>query len=306
MIEGLRVPRVVCVGLTTIDVCQVVDRLPRSNEKMVAHELDVDYGGPAANAAGVCRLLGAHTTLVSVLGLAPSGRLVRDLLVRDGIEVADALDGCDVPVPVSTVLIEKGSGARSVVSVNAGLFPAVGPLDLGWVKRADAVLVDGHNMELCLLVAKAANELNIPVLLDGGSWKDGMGELLGRVDVAVFSADFSRPDGRDALDSALQGRTNVVAQSHGEGGVVMKWRGGGAVIAVPVVEVVDTLGAGDALHGALLFSLACAGEVREKEMRFATGIASLSCSARGARGWGAVPVLRRRASELVAAYSRGV
>ena len=41
----------VCCGLATLDVVQVVDRLPAADEKVVARSLDVTFGGPAANAA---------------------------------------------------------------------------------------------------------------------------------------------------------------------------------------------------------------------------------------------------------------
>ena len=41
--------RLVCCGLTTVDVTQVLDRLPGPDEKVVADGLDVTFGGPAAN-----------------------------------------------------------------------------------------------------------------------------------------------------------------------------------------------------------------------------------------------------------------
>jgi sugar/nucleoside kinase (ribokinase family) len=57
-------------------------------------------------------------------------------------------------------------------------------------------------------------------------------------------------------------------------------------IAVPGVEVVDTLGAGDVLHGALLVYLARHGvEAFEEGLKYAVGIASESCRFPGAHAW---------------------
>ena len=48
----------VCCGLTTLDMTQVVERLPAPDEKVTALSLDVDLGGPAANAATTAVALG--------------------------------------------------------------------------------------------------------------------------------------------------------------------------------------------------------------------------------------------------------
>lgn len=46
-------PVIVCVGLTTIDIAQVVDALPAADSKITADRAWLDVGGPAANAARV-------------------------------------------------------------------------------------------------------------------------------------------------------------------------------------------------------------------------------------------------------------
>src|SRR5659263_261296 len=61
-------PLLVCCGLVTLDVLQVVERLPAPDEKVVATDLDVGFGGPAANAAATAVALGVRTRLVTALG----------------------------------------------------------------------------------------------------------------------------------------------------------------------------------------------------------------------------------------------
>lgn len=305
-------PLLVCCGLATLDVVQVVDRLPAADEKIVARSLDVTFGGPAANAAATAVALGVRTRLVTALGTGPVADLVRAGLLAAGVEVVDLLDGPGTPA-VSTVLVTRGTGERAVVSVNA-----VGVRDLSGAARrldvldgATALLVDGHHLEAAQVLAAAARD--IPVLLDGGSWKPGLDGLLAHVDHAVLSADFRLGDGHDdalvGRDDALVGADDLpdasddlldrvadlgprfVAQSAGSGPVrvlVVGPEGRRPSVlqppTVPSADVVDTLGAGDVLHGATAAALASGHDVLTA---LADGIARASESVRhpGALGW---------------------
>ncbi|GEL98835.1 PfkB family carbohydrate kinase [Cellulomonas terrae] len=282
----------VCCGLATLDVVQVVDRLPAADEKVVAERLDVTFGGPAANAAATAVALGVRTVLVTALGTGPVADLVRAGLGAAGVEVVDLLDGPGTP-PVSTVLVTRGTGERAVVSVNAvgvrDLSGAAGRLDV--LDGATALLVDGHHLGAAQVLAAAARDL--PVLLDGGSWKPGLDGLLAHVDHAVLSADFRLPDdgADDLLDRVAELGPQLVAQSAGGGSVrilVVGPQGRRLSVLqpprIPASEVVDTLGAGDVLHGATAASLAQGHDVLSA---LADGIARASESVRypGALGW---------------------
>ncbi|MDQ0374107.1 PfkB family carbohydrate kinase [Cellulomonas humilata] len=284
----------VCCGLATLDVVQVVDRLPAPDEKVVARSLDVTFGGPAANAAATAAALGVRTVLVTALGAGPIGDLVRAGLAAAGVAVVDLLDGPGTPA-VSTVLVTRGTGERAVVSVNA-----VGTGDLSGAARrldvlegATTLLVDGHHLEAAEVLAADASARGIPVLLDGGSWKPGLDRLLAHVDHAVLSADFRLPDvAEDLLDRVADLGPRLVAQSAGAGPVQVRrvdadGRRASSVLhppTVPSAEVVDTLGAGDVLHGATAASLATGHDVLTA---LADGVARASESVRhpGALGW---------------------
>jgi sugar/nucleoside kinase (ribokinase family) len=334
-------PLVLACGLTTLDVRQTVDRVPGPDEKVVARDLAVEVGGPAANAATTCTALGVPARLLTRVGGAAVGRIASADLTRHGVEVHDLAGPDDAPA-VSTVLVTAGTGQRAVASVNATLastggavtgsaaVPAAVPSADGATasdRRVDdalgdllgrvldgasAVLVDGHHLDLAVPVAAAARARGVVVVLDGGSWKPGLETLLAHVDLAVLSADFRLPDdvaprhrddvaprhradaappGEDAApaggDAAQPGEgaarpgegaaqprkdagpadllarvgdlgPSVVAQSHGGDPVQVRHPGGHAQVPVPPVRAVDTLGAGDVLHGALAAWLACA------------------------------------------------
>ena len=315
------VSTVLACGVAVLDVQQTVDRLPGPDEKLVASDLLVCSGGPAANAAVTAAALGVDARLVTRIGDSPLGRLISADLAAHGVEVVDRAGPFEQPA-VSTVLVTRGTGQRAVVSVNASRPRSAIPEDVAgdWgqalVAGADALLVDGHHLDLAIPVATAARAAGIPVLLDGGSWKPGLERLLALVDIALISEVFgvpaeqlpaeqvlteqvpaeqlraelggSRPReaGGDVLAAVAALGPPVVARSRGPRPLEVLTHSGRAEAPVPVVEVVDTLGAGDVLHGALSAWLAVRGTGGLLDgLAWAARLAADSCTAAGARGW---------------------
>jgi sugar/nucleoside kinase (ribokinase family) len=285
----------VCCGLVTLDVVQTLDALPGPDQKVVADGLDVRFGGPAANAAATAVALGVPTRLVTAIGTGPVADLVRAGLRDAGVEVVDLAAGTAARPPVSTVLVTRATGERAVVSVNGTGSPDLGAaaraaVDGGALDGATAVLVDGHHLGAAVPVAGAARDAGVPVALDGGSWKPGLGDLLAHVDHAVLSADFRLPEVDGDVLAAVAARWPVrsVARSAGGGALRYLERDGVEarveVAAVPPGEVVDTLGAGDVLHGALAAELARGAGIAAA-LRVGTRWATESVRHPGALGW---------------------
>ncbi|UFU04271.1 PfkB family carbohydrate kinase [Ruania suaedae] len=278
---------VLCCGLTTLDITQVVERLPAANEKVLAGELRLAVGGPAANAALTAAALGSPTTLVTALGTGPLAALAHTALTEAGVRVLD-LGTLDSP-PVSTVLVTEATGERAVVSTNAATARELADLT-GLAQLADGaacVLVDGHLPEASLALCRAAREHAIPTLLDGGSYKPQSLELFAHLDQVLLSEDFAWPGTTDALAAVATLGPQLVAQSAGGGPITVR-RGGGTttvpVTAVPPEEIVDTLGAGDVLHGAWAHAVA-GGAGALEALRTAAEVASTSVRHPGALGW---------------------
>jgi sugar/nucleoside kinase (ribokinase family) len=328
------VSTVLACGVAVLDVQQTIDRLPGPDEKMVADGLVVASGGPAANAAVTAAALGAGAQLLTRIGGSPLGTLISADLAEHGVDVVDRA-GPQEQAVVSTVLVTRATGQRAVISVSPARrppFPAArdpdGPAPAATrdpdgptpasdrdpdgpapatgrhpepaqaaalVAGVDAVLVDGHHLDLALPVAAAARAAGIPVLLDGGSWKPGLEDLLALVDIAVISAALQVPATLRARDPHMRDDVlaqvsalgpAVVARSRGPLPIEVLTRSGRTQVPVPSVAVVDTLGAGDVLHGALLALLAARGsDDILGGLAWAARVAADSCTAPGARGW---------------------
>jgi sugar/nucleoside kinase (ribokinase family) len=293
------VARVLAVGLCTLDLVYAAAATPGPDEKVQATAQEVAAGGPAAGAAVTAAALGSAVTLVTALGTHPLAAVAAAELRGRGVAVLDATPAA-VAAPAVSSAVVAADGRRSVVSVNAGgpvADPPVGLTDLAG--RAGAVLVDGHHPRLALAAARAARL----TLLDGGSWKPVLPELLPLVHVAVFSAAFRLPGAGDAWASALaaQAAYGVPFVAVTAGPEPVRWAAAGrsGTVPVPAVTAVDTLGAGDAYHGALLHALAgreppvpVAAAV--DALAYAGEVAAVRCATFGPRSWLDDPALDRR------------
>jgi sugar/nucleoside kinase (ribokinase family) len=281
-------PRAVFAGLCTFDLIQLVERVPAANEKTTALAQVVAAGGPATNAAATFAHLGGTATLVTGVGDHPLAAGVKADLDALGVRLVDAAAGDPRPPTVSGILVTAGTGSRSVVSRNAAgrdLRPPGGLADL--VREADVVLVDGHHPELArATLAAAGDRLTI---LDGGSWKPHLPDLLSIVDTAICSADLRAPSGEPTLDFLRGAGVPWVAVT--DGARPVRWAGPGSCgqVDVPSVHAVDTTGAGDVFHGAFAYALAAAGALDHVTfsgaLRRAAEVAAGSCRSFGTREW---------------------
>jgi sugar/nucleoside kinase (ribokinase family) len=269
---------VVTVGLCTVDLVQRVVKLPAPGEKVQSTSVELAAGGPAANAAVAVAALGGTVRLSTVLGSHPLAQLASRDLAACGVEVTDVLPYRVAPPAVSAVSVRESDGERTVVSHNAAGVAAVADVDLG---GAGCLLLDGHHPNLALRAARAARSLGIPVLLDAGSWKPVLAELLSFVDICACSAAFAAP----------HELTNpVVIRTAGPDPV--RWTAGdaGGEVEVAPTRARDTVGAGDVWHGAAALAVARLGRVPPAAevpgvIEFANRAAAVRIGHEGVRAW---------------------
>jgi len=242
------------VGLATLDVVQRVDRLPERNQKITATHTWLAAGGPATVAAIAFATQGGRARLWTALGSGAAADAIRADLASVGVEVIDAAP-FGFEVATSSVLLDAATGERAVVS-GSGHRPVLAEPVATELRETDVVLVDGHHPELALSAAVTAARTGVPVVVDAGSHKPVFDELLPLATDVICSADYAHPSGR--VPSGLLGlsRVRLVAVSHG--GASLDWWTDAASgqVQPPSGAVVDTLSAGDVLHGAYAFGLA--------------------------------------------------
>jgi len=281
------------VGLVTLDLIYLVESPPRNNQKIVASDYTVAAGGPATNAAVTFSYLGSRdginrvSTVLGVVGSHPMTQLIKGDLGSYGVTIADLDKSNTQAPPVSSIIVTQSTGERAVVSINALLTQATNlviPPEI--LQNVDIVLIDGHQMAVGMEIARRAKAKNIPVVIDGGSWKPGFEKILPFVDYAICSANFYPPSchTREEVIAYLS-RVGIshIAITHGEKPIQYITHGQTGFLDVPINGVIDTLGAGDVFHGA--FCDYILGESFTAALEQSAKIASFSCQFFGTRRW---------------------
>ena len=284
------------VGLATLDFLYLTPKMPQKNEKIVAIDDTMGAGGPAANAAVTYAHFGNRVKLVTVLGHSTISNLIKGDLEDQVVKIIDLdLDRQESP-PVSSIIITQSTGDRAVISLNATKCQgSVAALPSDPLQNIDVVLIDGHQMAASRMITREARTNGIPVVLDGGSWKEGLNEVLPFVDYAICSSNFS-PPGCENQENVFAYLSKVgithIAITVGEKPIQYLSNGQRGELPVPQIKPVDTLGAGDIFHGAFCHYIL---ENREAKMgneeefpdalMKAAKIASHSCEFFGPRKW---------------------
>lgn len=272
------------VGRSTLDIVYGCARFPEPDGKVDAEVAYVTGGGPALNAAIAFAALGGRARLCSAVGQGVFADRVRADVEGQGVELFDAAEGEADVLPVSSVILT--GEARAIVNQplprrSDGL--PQGSRERLFETRPDIVLSDGHLPELALPLLRRTREAGIPTMLDGGSWKPWTAELLPWIDIAVVSSRFVPPGTSDVL-AFLRAHVGAAAVTAGPGPI--RWSAGEASgeVRPPTVQAVDTLGAGDILHGAVCHAYAVTDDFAAS-LASAAEIAARACAFWGPRRW---------------------
>ena len=280
-------PNGIFIGISTIDVVYCVEDFPAANTKIAAHSQDIYAGGPATNAAIAFRHLGGSATLISAIGRHVLASAITAELERYRIAHLDLSPAFEGVPPIAAITVNP-AGERNVVSTRfARVAPPPAQVEESLLSGASILLVDGHPMQACKVWAQAARARGIPVVLDGGSWKEGTRELLANIHTAICSADF-RPPGcfteEDVLRYLVDCGVTHIAITRGAEPIRFVSGETAGIVQVPQVERVDTMGAGDIFHGAYCY-YAAIGHSFERALSDAAKVASDSCRFHGTREW---------------------
>jgi sugar/nucleoside kinase (ribokinase family) len=242
------------VGQTYIDVTFLADEIPTGDEKTVAQDYAISFGGNAVTAAFACAKLGLPPDLLTSIADDWLGRMFIDMAAKYGISVHHRK-----VAESSLSFIMPHGGKRAIVRCRDDhyLHP-VPPLNLGGCK---ALHLDGHQPDAAMQYARICREAGILTSLDGGGLRSNTHELLEFIDVAIVAERLCEQ--MDLTPSGMLGYLKsrgcrIGGVTLGERGLVWYDETGqeGVLPAldVPSEKVVDTNGAGDIFHGSYVYS----------------------------------------------------
>jgi len=298
------------IGHAVWDHCFMVPRLLAEPGKFVASAYFSRPGGMSANAAlAAQRLRDAHSprvVLAAPMGTDDAGLALHTALSAAGVEVLPSCVVSGARTSVSAVLVDA-DGERQGHNVRGNAQASCALPDASWLDGVVALQVDPRWPEAAATALQLARQRGIVSMLDGDVAPPAvLRQLAPLADWAVFSSAglcaWGQPEGMadapvEPVDALFQ--RLCAALPHTQlvvtlGAAGLLWRAPGQPVVhrpAHAVEVVNTNGAGDTLHGALLLALA-EGLPPSEALHF--GAAAAACSVTGR------PYTRAQAMSLLA------
>lgn len=293
------------------DACaDLILRMPEADSDQARTQLapELSGGGSAANTAVALARLGLPATLIGVVGDDGFGRFLRHDLAAEGVDIARLATHRDAATQVVLAVIDR-QGERTMFvwpefgGAAAQLTPQQLDPDLigraAWLHATGMCLVEAPARAAVLRGMELARAAGIPVSFDlnlraslvGGALPPDVASAFARaVRLASYvlgsavdefthlapGATFDEVAGRLATDG------RVVVARLGAQGALLVGAAGSERIAGFSVNVVDTVGAGDAFDAG--FIAACLrGSPPSEAVRWGNAVAALSVSRAGAR-----------------------
>ncbi|MEA2343756.1 MAG: sulfofructose kinase [Thermoanaerobaculia bacterium] len=244
-------------------------------------------GGQVASMLAACSALGLRTGYLGPLGNDANGRLIRDELVRRGVDVSSVIVR-EAPARFAIILVDESTGERTVLwHRDPGLDITEAEIDPA-VLTARVLHVDDVDEEAAIRTARLAAARGVLVTSDLDRVTERTTELVASVSIPIFAEHVpptltGERDPERALRKLRNNHRGVLCVTLGTAGSMAL--DGDRLIHVPAfsVHAVDTTGAGDVFRAGFVYGL-LAGRPMLDVLKFANAAAAVSCTRLGAMG----------------------
>lgn len=272
------------IGTVVVDHVVELSHYPAEDTKVEIQRQWVQVGGPVPVALSTAAFYGSATSLLSRWGKDAAGDLIQSTLMQRGI----SLDHCEAQSGWDSGFAHVWVTPRSccrTIAYSRGQFPVPDQQHVkeAMLKNCSILHLDGWASGAAIQAAKIVGRHGGTVVLDAGSVKPGLEDLLPEVDVLIASALFQRSYfGSETVSTADLVSLGVPSVIATDGACGARWLTVDSVLSEPgmSVDAIDTNGAGDIFAGCILYGLN-SGLPRRETLRFANRVAGYSCTQRG-------------------------
>ncbi len=280
--------KIICLGIAVLDQIFTLPDLPEKAGKYFARDFLEVGGGPASTAAVTAARLGTDVEFWGRVGDDNVGDRIISELNAYGVNTRFTKRINDAHSGLSAVLVDQ-HGERLIINrANPGLESDPSWLPLERLQTGDVVLVDSRWIQGAEVILNKASEKGLISVLDADSTpNEDISPLVEKASHVAFSKNGLREyTGETDFESALYRASTTldswVCATDGARGTF--WIENNEIIQIPAfkVDVIDTLGAGDAFHGALAYCLTQKFNIRQA-IRFSNAVAAIKCTKLGGR-----------------------
>jgi ribokinase len=284
----------VVVGSLNMDILIPTDPYPGPGETVMGGDIQYVPGGKGANQAVAAARLGAHVTMLGMVGADGYGKQLKKMLEHDHVDT-ELIQTSDKSSGVAFVHIEKDGENRIIVSPGANY--AYGVENVlkckNMIERADAVLVQ---LEIPIETVKAVLDIaavaGVPTFLDPAPARADLFEQIGHVDwIVPNESEVELLTGQPVYDIKTARLAAAKLQQLGARRVLLKVGSYGAYVSdengmsfQPGFQVVpvDTTAAGDAFCAAFVVDYLRYNSVHSA-LRVACAAGALTVTKQGAQ-----------------------
>lgn len=279
----MRSPLITVIGSLNIDLTTTVDRYPNLGETVIGTKFEQNFGGKGANQAIAASRLGSTVAMVGRVGDDLFGNQYLSHLSKELINIDNVEPVTHSTTGTATIVItEKDNLIIVVPGANYGLTPKDIDACQEQIKKSNIVLLQ---LEIPIAtvgrVLEIAFEHGVTTILNPAPFQELPAEWWDRI-------TYLTPNEHEAamLLKSPGFRENYKEKliiTNGKHGVFYYENGREVHIKAPLVQTVDTTGAGDTFNGALS-SFLDQGYAFHDACYYATYAASLSVTKFGAQG----------------------
>jgi ribokinase len=270
-----------------------IGHLPQPGETVTGGVLQVMPGGKGANQACAAARLGARTMLVASLGTDETAASAARDLAGEGVDTS-ALIQVRGPSGMAVILVDSAGENMIAVAPGANAALTAGAVSArlaGHVTAASVILASLEvPLEAVMTAARVAEQAGAVMVINpapaqplpqgmvrGAILTPNEGEVL-----HLVPGMGPAPAESAAVTALLGAGARAVVVTRGRRGATLFRSGQQLDIPAPHVDVVDTVGAGDAFNGALATALSSGLNL---EMAVTAGVqaGALACTGPGAR-----------------------
>ena len=287
--------KILVVGSANADLMIAMPKLPNPGETVRGHDFLVAPGGKGANQAIAAARLGGDVGFIGSIGDDDFGRSIKKSLLDSGVDTARLCVRPNSATGVALIFSEACGENMIVIAAGANDFLLPADIDAAADAIAGASIIvcqfesPAATIERLVTVAKLSG---VPVLLNPAPARrmademvDGIRFLVpNRQELAHLTGLPTRTlaDVEAAAKALLVRGAESVIVTLGREGVLRASVAGARVFPAPIVEAVDTTGAGDTFVGGFAAEWCRTSDV-DAAISFAQRAAAYSVTGRGAQ-----------------------
>ena len=264
---------ILVIGSVNLDLSASVSRLPAPGETVTGAVLDRFPGGKGANQALAASRLGAHVKLIACVGNDANATEALALLHEAGVDLSQVVIDSDAATGVALISVAQSGENQIVVAPGANACLSRDNFEL---PSADALICQLEVPRETIM--QVAGEFRGFVCINLAPACEVDEALLARADLIVVNETEAAWYGDNLLKCK-----GFIATTHGGKGAELR-RNCELVASAspPVVDTIDTTGAGDTFAAALTLALV-EGQPADRALIFACAAGAAATTKRGAQ-----------------------